>query len=326
MARNGFPKTAIVTACSLLVAAGVSAQKVQSSPPAETVTVLGVRKADEKALMDTISQFVDQHAARDRKSGLLVRDAPAGVCPVTLGLPDNYDQFVTARVVDVARKVGAGAQEIGNCHANIEIIFTNKPQDLVTSLSERTKGLILGFHYVHERGSMIHVYRPIQAWYVTGTRDDSFAKATIINRNGERDSAHASLHADDAYGSSPYTGTGSRITPRNGSQIVNALIVADLAKVGGTEIGPIADYIAMLALSQPDSLDACNPFPSILDLMSGACSSRDKPAALTSSDMAYLKALYEADITTSGQRGSDNVAKGMNANLTKPPADKPPQR
>ena len=324
MVRMKSARTVAAAVGIALATAAAHAQKVQPSQPPETVTVYGIRKSDEKALMDTISQFVDQHAARDRKSGLLVRDAPSGICPVTLGLPDNYGQFVTARVAEVAKRVGAGVQDIGNCHANIEIIFTNKPQELVTSLSDRTKGLILGFHYVHEKGSMIHVYRPIQAWYVTGTRNDSFAKATIIDRNGEHDSAHASVHADDAYGPSPYTGTGSRITPRNGSQILNALIIADLGKVGGTEIGPIADYVTMLALSQPASLDACNNFPSILDLMSSTCASRDRPTQLTESDFAYLKALYEADITTSGQRGADNVAKGMNDNLTGPAADKPP--
>jgi hypothetical protein len=310
-----------VAACAFPALAGAQTQKVEPQSN-ETVTVLGVRQSDEKALMDTISQFVDQHAARDRKSGLLVRDAASGICPVTLGLPDDYDRFVTARVADVARTVGAGAQSVGNCHANVEIIFTNQPQDLVTSLSDRTKGRILGFHYVHEQGSIIHVYRPIQAWYVTATRDDPEGKGTIVGRNGDTDSAHAALHADDAYGPSPYTGMGSRIQPHNSSRIANALIVADLGKVGGTEIGPITDYIAMLALSQPETLDGCNEFPSILDLMSASCTSRARPVALTESDTAYLKALYAADITTSGQRGSENVAKGMNANLAPPPADK----
>jgi hypothetical protein len=320
MVRNSL---ACAAACIVLAVTAANAQKAQSPEATETVTVFGVRKSDEKALLDTISRFVDQHAARDRKSGLLVRDVAAGVCPVTLGLPNDYNGFVTRRVAEVAQQVGAGAQDIGSCHANVEIIFTNDPQGLVTSLSERTKGRILGFHYVHDKGSIIHVYRPIQAWYVTGTRDDSFAKATIVNRNGEHDSAHALRRADDAYGPSPYTGTGSRIPPRNGSEIVNALIVADLAKVGGTEIGPVADYIAMLALSQPDSLEACNTLPSILDLMSPACAPRDEPAQLTQSDFAYLKALYAADITTSGQRGADNVAKGMNDNLAAPAEDKP---
>jgi len=216
MAQTRLGKLAIAAACVFPAVAGAQTQKVQTQST-ETVTVLGVRKSDEKALMDTISQFVDQHAARDRKSGLLVRDAPFGVCPVTLGLPDDYDRFVTARVTEVARKVGAGVQAVGNCSANIEIIFTNQPQDLITTLSDRTKGRILGFHYLHEKGAIIHVYRPVQAWYVTATKDDPEAKAVIVGTNGDSDSAHASLHADDAYGPAPYTGTGSRILPRNSS-------------------------------------------------------------------------------------------------------------
>lgn len=325
MARTRLAKMVIAAACFLPAATGAQTQKVQPSST-ETVTVLGVRKSDEKALMDTISQFVDQHAARDRKSGLLVRDAPSGVCPVTLGLPDDYNRFVTARVAEVARETGAGVQSAGSCHANIEIFFTNEPQDLVTTLSDRTKGLILGFHYLHEKGTIVHIHRPIQAWYVTATRDDPEAKAVIVGTDGNSDSAHALLHADDAYGASPYTGTGSRIRPRESSQIANALIIVDLNKLGGKEIGPVTDYIAMLALSQPETLDGCNEFPSILDLMSASCASRDKPTALTESDFAYLKALYAADITTSGQRGSENVAKGMNANLVPPVTDKPREK
>jgi len=325
MARTRLAKIVIAAACVLPAATGAQTQKIQPSST-ETVTVLGVRKSDEKALMDTISQFVDQHAARDRKSGLLVRDTPSGVCPITLGLPEDYDRFVTTRVADVARQVGAGVQSVGNCHANIEIMFTNEPQELITSLSDRTKGRILGFHYVHEKGAIIHVYRPVQAWYVTATRDDPEAKAVLVGKNGDSDSAHASLQADDAYGASPYTGTGTRIRPRESSQIANALIIVDLNKLGGKEIGPVTDYIAMLALSQPETLDGCNEFPSILDLMSASCTSRGEPSALTESDLAYLKALYTADITTSGQRGSENVAKEMNASLVPPATDKPREK
>jgi len=322
MARTGISTAAILAAYGFLAVTGADAQKVQSSPPAETVTVLGVRKSDEKAFMDTISQFVDQHSARDRKSGLLVRDAPLGVCPVTLGLPDDYDRYVTGRVIAVAKQVGAGAQDIAKCHANIEIIFTNDPQGLVNSLSDLTRGRILGFHFVHEKKSLVHFYRPIQAWYVTGTKDDASAKARVIGRDGVADSSRFKTHIDNAYGSGPYTGTGSRIPPANSSQIVNALIIADLTKTAGSETGPVADYVALLALSQPQSLDGCNDFPSILDIMSTACASRDKPDALTSEDMAYLKALYAVDITTSGQRGSENVAKEMNVNLAPPAADR----
>ena len=70
----------------------------------------------------------------------------------------------------------------------------------------------------------------------------------------------------------------------------------------------------MLALSQPQTLDGCNAMPSIFDLMSSSCA-RERPKALTESDMAYLKALYAADITTSGALGQENVANGMDRNL-----------
>ncbi|HEY5338445.1 MAG TPA: hypothetical protein VIJ85_09595 [Rhizomicrobium sp.] len=291
-----------------------------SSQTPETVTVTGMRLKDQKALLDTIDQFVDLHSARDRKSGLLVRDAPAGVCPITMGLPDAYNQFITQRILTVAKQVGAGAQEAGKCHANVEIVFTNDPQGVVTLLSDRTRGGILGYHFLHEKGSVIHVYRPIQAWYVTGTKGDPESKSVDIGNDGTSEGTHTKLRIDDAYGQSPNTGTGSRIQPRNSSQIVNALIVADLNKVGGTEIGPLSDYVTMLALSQPQSLDGCNDFSSILDRMSTACAVRDTPETLTTGDIAYLKALYAADITTSAARGSENVASGMNANLAQPAA------
>ena len=90
--------------------------------------------------------------------------------------------------------------------------------------------------------------------------------------------------------------------------------------MGGTEIGPLSDYVTMLALSQPQSLDGCNDFSSILDRMSTGCAARGTPETLTTGDIAYLKALYAADITTSAARGSENVASGMNANLAQPAA------
>jgi hypothetical protein len=86
--------------------------------------------------------------------------------------------------------------------------------------------------------------------------------------------------------------------------------------IAGQEIGPIADYIAMLSLSQPNSLDECNDLPGILDLMASGCDARPKPVALTESDVAYLKGLYAADlgaVNVSTQK--DNIASGMKGNL-----------
>lgn len=295
----------------LAMVGAASAQTAQPKPP-ETVTVVGQRPTDAEMITKIVQQFVEIHAARNRKSGLITRAAPSGVCPVTLGLPQAYDDFVTARIVAVAKQIGSTAEEPGKCIANVEVLFTDDPQAVVTKLAEQTDGLIIGIHFTHERGSVIHVYRPIQAWYVTGTRRDPNAQShTLVNGEG----VGPGVVVDTAYGPSPFTGTGTRIRVKNSGQIVNALIVADAKKVAGWEIGPIADYVSLLALSQPASFDGCNALPSILDLMSNGCPGRDKPRALTESDVAYLKALYSADIATSGYTAQENVAKDMDKNL-----------
>jgi hypothetical protein len=309
----------------IFLAAGPASAQTDQPPPttetatkAETVVVTGHRPEQD---IDTIvSQFVDQHAAPNRKTGQYMRDDIGPVCPVTLGLPDAFDRFVTARVVRVAASVGARTDKTGSCKPNIEIIFTDEPSAVVKSLAERTKGGILGMHYVHETPRLLEVTHPIQGWYVTGTRMDSnsITPVTSADRSGSTQPADDKTpRLDNAYRNVPErVGLGSKIPGRRISSIVNVLIVADIKQVGGGAIGPVADYIAMLALSEPRSLDQCNALPSILDLLSSDCGSRPKPQQLTDSDIAYLKSLYAADLgaaTNSAQQ--ENIKSGMEGQL-----------
>ena len=61
---------------------------------------------------------------------------------------------------------------------------------------------------------------------------------------------------------------------------------------GGQPIGPLADYIAMLALGQGQYYDDCQPVPTITNFMAPKCESPMKPAGLTDIDMTYLRGLY----------------------------------
>jgi hypothetical protein len=69
------------------------------------------------------------------------------------------------------------------------------------------------------------------------------------------------------------------------------LIVAEPAKLLEHETGTLADYIAMLALSDPGMLDSCSEFPTILNLLVPGCVRI--ATHLTEGDVAYLKALYK---------------------------------
>ena len=65
------------------------------------------------------------------------------------------------------------------------------------------------------------------------------------------------------------------------------VIVADLNKVKGNEIGALADYIALLALTQLNSPDVCQELPSIVNMFAPGC--ERKTAALGEGDLAYLR-------------------------------------
>ena len=308
--RHGLCVTAL--AAVMAFAGPAYAQKTP-----ETVVVTGQRDID-----TVVSQFVEQHAKPNRKTGQYMRDDVWPVCPVTLGLPKAFNDFVTARVLAVAASVGAKTGAPGTCKPNVEILFTDDPTAVVRSLSERTHGAILGMHYVHERPGMMEVTRPIQSWYVTATRMDenSISPVTSYGTDYSVKPADDKKPAiDDAYRNAPdRVNLGSAIPMRRISAIANVLIVADIKEVGGREIGPVADYIAMLALSEPASLDSCNQLPSILDLMAQDCPGRAKPVALTENDMAYLKALYTADLgVTTNAAQKQNIESGMKGEMGK---------
>jgi hypothetical protein len=61
-------------------------------------------------------------------------------------------------------------------------------------------------------------------------------------------------------------------------------------------IGTISDYLAMLILSQARSPDTCSQLPSIMDLMASNCGDKEKPTQVTSGDIAFLRALYSANL------------------------------
>jgi hypothetical protein len=292
-----------------------SATHPDQKPP-DTVVVTGQRSAQD---VDTIvSQFIDVHAAKNRKTGQYMRDVRP-ICPVTLGMPQAFNAFVTARVRAAAAQVGAKMGEAGTCTPNVEILFTDEPEATVQALAKRTNGVILGMHFVHEAPRLMMITHPIQGWYITGTRYDENSSEPVssVDRNGNATPGDDKKPAvDDAYYNAPErTLLGSKIPMRRLSAIANVLIVADTKKVAGQEI-PIADYIAMLSLSQPSSLDACNEFPSILDLMASGCDARAKPSALTDSDMAYLKGLYAADLSAVNvSTQKDSIATGMKGEL-----------
>jgi hypothetical protein len=209
----------------------------------------------------------------------------------------------------VARAVGLKVLAPG-CRSNIQIAFTDQPQRLADRLGEP----YLGFHYKIELRKVRAVTHPIQGWYATATAGAGGATGLAF---GGGDGQGANPRSGDYvanYGQIQATQLSMAVldTPDHPapvgcadaphftaclrSMFMNVLIVADSRAVAGKDLGAVADYLAMLALAQPRSLDGCSALPSVIDMFAkSACPDREPPTGLTPADASYLTALYASD-------------------------------
>jgi len=285
-------------AAILAAAAMVGPPALAQTPAVGSVTVEG-----------PLMPKVVQRQARDFVHALATPTAELGqiprwrdpVCVDVFGLRAEDAAKIKARVEDVAKAVGAEVQGPG-CKGDIEIVFTEKPQFLMDGVA-RKRELLLGYYHRQDTRKLKSVTRPIQAWYVTATlggggNTTGPVFAYTENAMG-RPAIPIQLHReviDDAGYMAP-TGCGdTHFSACLRGVFKNVLIVSDANRLKGKDIGLLADYIVMVALSQPRSLDGCNALPSVIDVFASAdCAGRKIPNGLTPADASYLTSLYQAD-------------------------------
>ncbi|HWX90321.1 MAG TPA: hypothetical protein VNY75_08455 [Rhizomicrobium sp.] len=259
------------------------AQTPPSEPAAKTTESVIVTAAGSSK--EQIEKFVQQYAAASSRIDRLARWENV-ICPVTLGLPSDQNQAVSTRIREVAAMVGAGESPKGKCSPRIIVIFTAQPQDLMDAI-KRDYPRLLGRHYYSQTERVSRMAHPAQAWYGTATQDTSGYVASDTDRHGEP----AEGQTFSSTGLIGFDGLSSRFQ--------SILIVVDLNDAAGHQLAALSDYVAMLALSQTQASDACQPLSSITNLLSKNCNPSDKSGSITDMDIAYLKALYSISPTSS---------------------------
>lgn len=300
------------------------AQNAGTHPAAisESVTVTGIKDVEA-----AVSKFVGTMAVPTRVADKLAqwRDR---VCPLTVGLRPEAAKFVTKRARDIAAMVGAPVNGKDSCQPNIEIMFTTTPQALLDNIRVMNP-VLLGYHDNSAQAEhLATVTHPIQSWYTTATSD--------LRGNPQVDSAQPSglsmeMPAPPSTGPGgigglsqgsytmnlPYASirsvTGNRLGDGLSSELHHVLIVVEPAKLLDQELGTLADYIAILSLSQVQSPDSCQDLPSILNLFVSGCSRTAK--TLTSGDIAYLQALYKMTPTAAFRVQRDEMMYQMDQSL-----------
>ena len=297
----------IWAAILLLAATPAAAQPTSASVPAQTppqaaesVTVTATPLPHRSAVDDFIYSYPVPVRTTDK-----IGRWKTGICPVVEGLPQHFAAFITRRLTAIARSAGAPVNADPKCRHNIQIVFTDKPQVLADDLHKNHRPYLGYFDNLNQAAELATVKHAIQAWYLTATVD--FHGALYVDNpranffNGAPVAQPASTSGIANVG---YAAQGGRLNNGISSTLYNVVIVADPSKLGDYEMGSLADYIAMLALSQPKSFDACWEVPSITNLLSRDCEPARKTATISDNDAAFLHGLYKmrADDSVWAQR------------------------
>lgn len=284
-----------------------SAAVAQPEKSPESVTVTGTRERQ------AMEHFVESSSAPARITGKLAR-WDQGICPSVKGLPAASAEVITTRLKSVALAVGAPVNRDPKCPPNIQIAITGKPQALLDQLMQDKPDMLGYFDNADQRRAAARMVRPIQAWYMTETVDVRGHRHPDNPRRGgveiyfRRDMPPITIP-----GATDENTTGSRLGDGLRTGFYQVLIVADADKLKDYEIGTLADYITLLALSWTGGLDACRALPSIVSLLAAGCAAQS--GALTANDLGYLRGLYKMRADGTLRTQQDEIAYQMEQTL-----------
>jgi hypothetical protein len=297
---------------------------MKSAPPESAPTTVApviVQAARPAELRKQTYGFVQTFAATSEMLDQVARWAQP-VCVTVQGLPPGAAAEVKGRVEEVAKTLKLGVRKAG-CTPNIQIAFTKEPKAVIDKVA-REDELLLGYRHRSDRDKLTTITRPVQAWYATGTGGADVDTAGLVFAAYGGGSVPAGLERppnglqyDDEDNYQGRAGCGdSRLTSCLSSEFQHVLVIVDTNRAGDYPAGLIADYVVMLTMAQPKSLDGCNVLPSVIDLFSKGCSNFGMDG-LTRYDVAYLTALYKIDLEARKASQQSEIAHRMAEMLLK---------
>jgi hypothetical protein len=240
-----------------------------------------------------IHAFVQSYARLASSSVEEITRWKKPICVGTEGLAaEDLNQFVTERINQIAAQSGVPVG-VHPCRLNVEIRFTSDPQGFLDQVRLEGPALLTP---KRSRVKTVAVMRyPVQAWYATGIEDRN---GTLILNDEESVGIYGGGNSGslNVFNTAPTMNVeGSLLRTGLNSEMAHVFVIADSGKTGDFRLGPIADYVAMLALSQAPSFDECRPLPSISNLFAPGCGDALKPVSITDADIAFLRGLYKMD-------------------------------
>ncbi|MES2989022.1 MAG: hypothetical protein V4808_14050 [Pseudomonadota bacterium] len=281
MARKIFFSIALgLTALASNVA---HAQNTPQMPEDQGITVTGQREVPAAVARSFVSSVAST------SEGQLARYHDP-ICPVVVGLPDQYGAMLAKRIQFVAAEAGGEAGK-DKCEPNIIIIVAADADKLVKNLRSQLPGMFFGLSTKDLRRALrdgpVHVWNTIEVQ----NEDGQVAKTATI---------------DGGVGGSPtmQVKSVSMINSSVQQAVVQSVVVLEDDALIDKSINQIAEYIAMrtLAGARPPE-NGSGAVDTILTLFDPNAIS---PPGLTSVDRSYLEGVYS--VRPTGRSGMQQTA------------------
>ncbi|MGO4410709.1 MULTISPECIES: hypothetical protein [unclassified Brevundimonas] len=281
-----------------LLSAPVDQDRSASAPAdAQATTELADIVVQGRRIDDQVRGFIDEIAAAPTGRGpARWRD---NICVGVANLRGEAARYLADRVSQVALDIGLEPGEPG-CRPNILIIGTDDGAALARGLVAARKNVFWpGGSGMNRSRAALEAFQandhPVRWWHISLPVDSQTGQLAVR------------LPGEEPPQIFKTTSGRLRTTIRN--DLGRVVIIVDLAKAEGLDLRQIADYAAMVAFSQVDPDADTGAYDSILNLFR-------QPAmtpSLTSWDMAYLKALYSAELNQSSAAHQAGEIQGLMA-------------
>lgn len=260
----------------------------------DNIIVVGRDKA---ARNRQIRDFVQQ-LTPSRHGDPVARFGNAGLCPHVVGLSPENNQAIVARMRRVATAIGirTAASDCGN--SDLLVIFADDKNAVVDLLRQRDPTL---FRTILGDPIKIDLKPgPAVSWHIKG----------LISRDG--------MPVIQSNGGPITTNTiasPSRIQASVRPVFLMSVVVIEYRGIEGLTVIQIADYVAMRAFTDSDSVSLKNGSPptilTVLDTPMGS----ETPLSLTSWDMSFLRGLYTVQSHSFAGSQRNDIGRQMTQDL-----------
>jgi hypothetical protein len=271
----------------LLSASAVAGPPVTSDQTLSQVTVEADRAVLGKRVFAYVSS-VSHSTPRDEA----LRRWRVPICPLVAGLTREKGEFVLQRLSQIAQEAGAALDQ-ENCRANLAVIVTTTPEVLLKAWGDHRSA----FGSLRDSPAAFRRFRrqaaPIRVWY---NHDFGSPRSEPI--------VSGSMQLGAGFTAPTTAGDllGSKMFVKDVRVFTSVAVIVDGKRVPGLAVGQLADYIALVALTEVDLDAPLGTAPTMLRLFEPRDPGDPAPQALTAWDRAFLRALYRTKLDLITQR------------------------